>query len=800
MAYQSVPTTADYLADLRKNRPTRPAGMRPLPWLQHTRSAPAPEQTVELSVAPATAIESKTSLTALPKVKDDSADIVPAPLFHRRTQSDMPLVSSTASRTSAGRPLVRDASQSTYSIRGRKVSPTAVVQPPSTTPGPGEYRESGARWIEKQEAISIRDALMEMDQLGDEQRVHEAAKNEAADLVWRHQNPRAAQEEKTAAFKNPDLSNFKFKQHLEKGAHARSQSQTYGELAKRMPRSATATRSASDSSASSNEGRTQSDAQPPNASSMSSRRKSGARIISSGSTKGLFRNPEDEIFEDPVQVQTNTNSPHVRFQLDKSSEEKSASPKGSRPLPPASNSFRKRFNPFEIHKNPPTQSRNAGYTQNNDKPLPAIQVEGDDTSLKDGKEIRSDDIRAATSMKRRDRSPNLPTPSAVSDKPGRPIVSFDPSWQPAQRAVKDIHMPREERSGSYNRANSIPTMTVSDTTVPSINISEEKPTVTPVPNIVFPDDTNEPSNPRTVPTISLPGDDVPADIPSISISGDAPPSSSKPQSSSSSRPLPDPSSASKAPRRPRVPWLNRDAPPISRAGVPTATCATCFLPIAGRVVTASGSNSQTAQKARFHPECFTCFHCNTSLEAAEFYPEPENKRIERLEKEGLHEEDEGAELRFYCHLDFHEFFSPRCKNCRTPIEGEVIIAAGAEWHVGHFFCAECGDVSSSSFFLLPPPRKNSHKPTPKLTIISNQHSPSLPQRPSSKKTPTPGASPATHAAPPPAVDPANSPSSTKSPSPRSAAPGTQNVSHVSNVEAVLKRTVVHFLSERLRSS
>ena len=39
-------------------------------------------------------------------------------------------------------------------------------------------------------------------------------------------------------------------------------------------------------------------------------------------------------------------------------------------------------------------------------------------------------------------------------------------------------------------------------------------------------------------------------------------------------------------------------------------------------------------------------------------------------------------LRFYCHLDFHELFSPRCKSCKTPIEGEVIVACGAEWHVG----------------------------------------------------------------------------------------------------------------------
>jgi len=66
-------------------------------------------------------------------------------------------------------------------------------------------------------------------------------------------------------------------------------------------------------------------------------------------------------------------------------------------------------------------------------------------------------------------------------------------------------------------------------------------------------------------------------------------------------------------------------------------------------------------------------------------------------------EDDGWDdaKRFYCHLDYHEKFSPRCKSCKTPIEGEVIVALGAEWHVGHFFCAECGDVSISSLISCP---------------------------------------------------------------------------------------------------
>lgn len=100
-----------------------------------------------------------------------------------------------------------------------------------------------------------------------------------------------------------------------------------------------------------------------------------------------------------------------------------------------------------------------------------------------------------------------------------------------------------------------------------------------------------------------------------------------------------------------------------------------------------------------------------------FYPEPQGERDERVarirrrgagelvesdEDDGGHtvEQDGDEGMRFYCHLDFHEFFSPRCKSCKTPIEGDVIVACGAEWHAGHFFCAQCGDVSIQYFWLL----------------------------------------------------------------------------------------------------
>jgi hypothetical protein len=117
------------------------------------------------------------------------------------------------------------------------VSPTAVIQAPlhdETVP----YRESGARWMERQEAISLRDALQVMDQKEEEKKVHKAAQDEAADLVWKHQNPLAAEKEKGRPFRNPDVyPNNRFRTHLQKGAHARSQSVAAAESARDVPRS-----------------------------------------------------------------------------------------------------------------------------------------------------------------------------------------------------------------------------------------------------------------------------------------------------------------------------------------------------------------------------------------------------------------------------------------------------------------------------------------------------------------------------------------------------------------------------------
>lgn len=407
----------------------------------------------------------------------------------------------------------------------------------------------------------------------------------------------------------------------------------------------------------------------------------------------------------------------------------------------------KRLDRIEIYRNPPSQSRQAGYTKNSLIPAtpPARRYEvsevEDSPLMKDGKEIRSDDIRAATAMRRKDRSSNLIQPTAVSDSPGRPIVSFQSDWKMKEIELKEERVdalpdslaigktaPSPEALSGKPRPQSparSPTMRS-----PASPFSPSRPAVhhtasaplPPIPSIVLPE--GPPSPTRTLPEEP--------DIPSITLQNDftkpAMPIINEPfsieeparsKAAAAPRPLPVPVPSRSSPTKPSSRPLPTTAQtsPFPTASHPhytpsvrrtTALCAHCALPIAGRILSAAGE--------RFHPACFKCHHCSINLECVAFYPEPDKKRQERLARiyqrqqdldtqipEGVTEEDmqrleeeDGDEaLRFFCHLDFHEFFSPRCKSCKTPIEGEVVVACGSEWHVGHFFCAQCGDVSLS---------------------------------------------------------------------------------------------------------
>lgn len=629
--------SASYLESLRNNRPARPTGSRPAPFTSRNHTA--------ISESPHLARSDSAPVFTSDASTHDQDD---EPILHKSNSS--------FTSTTKGRPLAQPPDQDRPVLRGRKVSPTATIQVPQTIRD-GLYIESTARQLEKEEAHNLREALDLIDQKDDERRVYTAAQQEAADLVWKHRNAAAAEQEKTAPYSNPDLK-------------------------------------------------------------LRGRRRSSGQRQASGSRKVSFPYLDSQIYEEPAPSQAGfpteqtvkTPDAHLPLRIKSTNTlpwlRKRAEKTSAVPDLPRS----KKYDLFELHKNPRIQSNNAEYVANEaPPPVAAIEViqEVETPVSSPALEIRGEDIRAATSMKRKDRSPNLPTPTAVSDNLGRPIVSFDRSWKPptdsprtSQEMERPVRRPTERAVTSIGVAEErpavrpishVPAVTVSAPEVPTIHVADDEVNVRPAPTFVI-SAPGVPSihlleEPVAVPSIHVDGDGSRAlpQVPSIEIGkersivqGDRSLAQERTTGPTRTRIQKTPSA--------RVPWLNRGS-------LPAVSCSSCGLPISGRIVTAAGSASG-GPKARFHPECFACHHCSTPLECVSFYPEPEHRRQQRVEDEGLEELEH--ELRFYCHLDFHEFFSPRCRSCKTPIEGEVIVAAGSEWHVGHFFCGECGDPFDSN--------------------------------------------------------------------------------------------------------
>ena len=709
---------ADYLKRLRANRPARPDGSRPLPARNTATPEPYARAASAMSFRPSHLTQQRQEPGSI--VQDRSASA----LSHRRARSDMPEREEDSSPK--GRALVQPPQKrrSTRNFSGASASTDA-----SSTKPPLAYRESGMRWVEKQEARSLREALEDMD-MREESKVHAAAQDEASELVWRHMNEHS-QDKLAKPRRN-------YKEHLEKGAHARSQSQGWYDGLNKPDGTVVSCSDAAPGSSPSNDGHghghgsegsavadTISGAVPEGEAThrwrpsmhikwdppgkkaytdmayqvsnikSARRRSSGAKARSASG--GPFRNPDDRIYEekdesrmDPVsslprgsRIPAPLTSKPRNSTINSQTLAQRPLPSGKVAVDPSNRVYRS-----EIYKNPPSQSRNPLYVKND---LSSTPVKPDD-EYKDGKsneqprtkediEIRSDDIRAATSMRLKDRSPKLPSPSFVSDEPGRHIISFDKAWKPKDSLEKDEITGTGSSDGTLRThfKPSMPASTASAPLIPTISLPD-------APSITV----DAPSEEILVPLISVP--DVA--VPSISLPDDEPKTRPLPARGThptpANRPLPNHSSIT--PVHTTIPhWT----PANHRV---TAQCAACALPISGRIVSAASQ--------RFHPHCFTCHHCSEALECVAFYPEPDKKRAERIarihsrldnpelldDKPGETAADDGDDsLRFYCHLDFHELFSPRCRSCKTPIESEVIIACGGSWHVGHFFCAECGD-------------------------------------------------------------------------------------------------------------
>lgn len=807
----SVPT-ASYLKDLRANK-TRPIGSRPPPPSKFGSLRRTETETISPTLATA-----GNDRPPLPQSNSMPA-MIPQTASHHRP--------GVAGRNSpfAGRPLARTPAATPSNLS--KEDHTGKSG--SSIPQSGGYMEQVRRQMGRPETQPLHTALEDMD-IAEEQKIHKEAQDEAAELVWKHRNPDSPFANPEAPYFNPDIKNGSTSPLRGSMSSTHRPTLDASPPIKRTsfdnntPKVSNTTVPRSSSTSGSSSGKNYGDLAAAVKNDIDSARRrtsSGGRRILSGEKK-VFMHPDDKIFEDPQDeptppkkqqpvipipdlrpvpspIQTAPSlvrkNPFARVRMQQERLDRLDRSQSAPVLPPSVT----KMNRIEIQRNPPSQSRNAGYMSNESLPLtptsPAsLAAEEDATTpqsspMKDGKEIRSDDIRAATSKQRSARSPNLPQPTAVSDKLGRPIVSFDQSWKqqkeivleetripaPAPAPVVSSTPPRTSRvsesprSSPFNRQ-AIPKIDppresayrTSHVPMPTNNApGRSSSPMPPIPTIVVPDDPSVPSivlpeEPEiasaipqfsAAPTINIEPPQMPAKRPSVSgpsamarppmrpsrtaaptINFDPPSQPTRPAAPSisvngpgfSSRPIPSlpPSTASHRP----LPTPTQQPPLHHHANtspIPKSTphytpslrqsralCAHCALPIAGRVLSAAGQ--------RLHPSCFNCHECDTNLEHVAFHPEPDSKRVARLERiaarhtghipdhitdDELYETEESdgePSLRFYCALDFHEMFSPRCKSCKTPIEGEVIVACGAEWHAGHFFCAQCGDPFDAS--------------------------------------------------------------------------------------------------------
>ena len=733
----------DYLDDLRSYRPTRPVGARPFPSHgagSSTAVLDSPLRTTSaMSFRPSLPMR-QTSPTRLPE-----QDRCSSAQAHRGNASHEPSSSSDA----ADQDPPTDGPDPT-TVRNGFQGHADQARGGTSRTSSGMYRERGQRLAEKEEARMLREALELVDRQ-QEARLHSAAQVEASQLVCKHQNPERCSPTADAP--------YPYKQPLRIVSHVRSQSDVpISTKIESKEGHGWVKRSASDHSdearaktpevlVTDSHGHEQSQSQekitestqceakadnaPEKVSNQTSQchtlwdspqkkayinlsftlpqiKMSGRRRSSGPKTRtpsgSLFSNPNDKIYEEPEEIMhgsvksTSAQVPKpiafnavIQSPIAKDSEQ---SHLRSMTDPAKSKDG---YSRTEIYRNPPSQSRNPSYVRSGlsstTPPLADSYDSATQPRIPDAREVRSDDIRAATSMRLKDRSPKLPSPTVVSNTKGRPIVSFDKNWAPSKEDLqrheslsqRPTSRDRDCRPLAVNRKKPVlPNSVASAPVVPTIKAPEP-------PSIHV-------EEVPSVPTVSV------SPLPTFSISAAEEPTSSDVGNPNSSRPLPNPSKSIPKPTCRPLPHHSSTAPvhtclphwsPSQRRA--TAQCAACALPISGRIVSAACQ--------RFHPECFTCFHCSEQLECVAFYPEPDTFRTERIARiqartEGLEVpdeagktwEDDGDEsMRFYCHLDYHERFSPRCRSCKTPIEGEVVVACGGQWHVGHFFCAQCGD-------------------------------------------------------------------------------------------------------------
>ncbi|KAF3047851.1 hypothetical protein E8E11_004136 [Didymella keratinophila] len=441
-----------YLQDLRTNRPARPTGSRPPPAHFKTWSNRENSRVQDIPTIASLQAAKDTGVKA-----EAQTPVAPTPQLHRRSNPSVDTGSPVESAGSAGKALVQPP-------RGRGSVTPSHERRPSV-----EYREDPRRKMERRESSEIRAAMDRMD-MQDEEKLYEAARDEAAEIVWKHRNPNAPENNPNAPYAYPGPG----RNALQRPKLQRTRSRSVGPTedteqdlqranSKMRKRHSIGSSTGSRSSSMQDTGAAGSDTSPTPSPLFSGsptknafdikiakassdlpqqRKTSGSRRKASGS---LFQNPNDQIYEEPEEEAPPAPAPTPL----------AAEPPKPAPLPLGMrrNPFTRfqsikgtgmvrsntdpivsmrRFDRYEIHRNEPTQSRNAGYTLNNKSKLSEVSkadAENEpEVKLKDGKEVRSDELRAATGFSLKNRSAKLPTPTMVSDAPGRPIVSFQKDY------------------------------------------------------------------------------------------------------------------------------------------------------------------------------------------------------------------------------------------------------------------------------------------------------------------------------------------------------------------------------------
>ncbi|KAF9948662.1 hypothetical protein BGZ70_002131 [Mortierella alpina] len=140
-------------------------------------------------------------------------------------------------------------------------------------------------------------------------------------------------------------------------------------------------------------------------------------------------------------------------------------------------------------------------------------------------------------------------------------------------------------------------------------------------------------------------------------------------------------------------------------------CSSCDEPISGMMITAMGK--------RWHSDHFVCTVCNLNLEHVQFfqkdglpychldYHEKFSPKCghchNAIEDCGDPFEEDGYmvhEDQPYCEKDYLRLFAPKCSGCQDPIQGDFINALKGKWHRDCFGCTVCHiGFDSSSYYV-----------------------------------------------------------------------------------------------------